>query len=87
MNTRRKQIVAALAVLAAVFAVAACGGAGKSTNSTASARPASAESTLPQGSEPVDLNPADFSTNIDNPYWPMSPGSRWVYSETDTTGT
>jgi hypothetical protein len=42
---------------------------------------------LPQGSEPVKLNPADFSVNIDNPYWPMRPGSEWVYSETDTKGT
>jgi hypothetical protein len=23
-----------------------------------------------------------FSTHIDNPYWPMKPGSRWVYRET-----
>ncbi len=41
---------------------------------------------LPQGSEPSNLDPADFSTNIDNPYWPMKPGSRWVYSETDSEG-
>ena len=41
---------------------------------------------LPQGSESVTLNPTDFSTTIDNPYWPMKPGSRWVYRETDTTG-
>lgn len=41
---------------------------------------------LPQGSEPVTLNPADFSTTIDNPYWPMAPGNRWVYRETDTAG-
>jgi hypothetical protein len=24
--------------------------------------------------------------NIDNPYWPMKPGTRWVYRETDTRG-
>ena len=41
---------------------------------------------LPQGSEPSKLDPADFSTDIDNPYWPMKPGSRWVYRETDDTG-
>jgi hypothetical protein len=33
------------------------------------------------------LNPADFSTKIDNPYWPMKRGSRWVYRETDSEGT
>ena len=41
---------------------------------------------LPHGSEPVNLNPADFTTKIDNPYWPMKPGSRWVYRETDSEG-
>jgi hypothetical protein len=47
----------------------------------------SSQGGLPQGSEPVKLDPADFSTNIDNPYWPMAPGNKWVYSETDTVGT
>ena len=42
---------------------------------------------LPQGAEPVRLDPADFTTQIDNPHWPMRPGSRWVYRETDTRGT
>jgi hypothetical protein len=36
---------------------------------------------LPVGSEPVELDPADFTVEIDNPYWPMRPGSRWVYRE------
>ncbi len=41
---------------------------------------------LPQGSERVKLDPADFTVRIDNPYWPMRPGSRWVYRETDAEG-
>ena len=41
---------------------------------------------LPQNSEPVELDPSEFTTEIDNPYWPMTPGSRWVYRETDTSG-
>jgi hypothetical protein len=32
------------------------------------------------------LDPASFTTEIDNPWWPMTPGSRWVYRETDTEG-
>ncbi|MEX0993095.1 MAG: hypothetical protein WDZ37_03770 [Solirubrobacterales bacterium] len=44
------------------------------------------QSTLPQGSESVELDPVDFTTRIDNPYWPMRPGSRWVYRETDSEG-
>ena len=50
-------------------------------------KPTAANRDLPQGREPVKLDPADFTTKIDNPYWPMSPGSRWVYRETDTQGT
>ena len=38
---------------------------------------------LPVGAEPVELDPAEFSAEIDNPYWPMRPGSRWVYREGD----
>jgi len=36
---------------------------------------------LPQGSQPVPLDPANFTATIDNPYWPMRPGSRWRYRE------
>ena len=43
--------------------------------------PAGSETGLPQGSEPAKLDPAEFTTEIDNPYWPMTPGSRWVYRE------
>ena len=41
---------------------------------------------LPQGDEAVDLDPADFTTDIDNPYWPMEPGTRWTYREIDEEG-
>ena len=78
MTTRiRKPIAVVLVALAVAFAVAACGGDDDSGTSG---------SDLPQGSEPVDLNPDDFTTRIDNPYWPLKVGSRWVYSETDQEG-
>jgi hypothetical protein len=94
--------VAILALAVSLAVVGACGAyatAGKdkspgtstkaasSTASTAAAAGSSSQGGLPQGSEAVKLDPADFSINIDNPYWPMSPGSKWVYSETDTEGT
>jgi hypothetical protein len=41
---------------------------------------------LPQGAEPVELDPKSFTTRIDNPYWPMDPGTRWTYRETDQEG-
>jgi hypothetical protein len=36
---------------------------------------------LPQGSEPANLEAGDFVDEIDNDYWPMARGSRWVYRE------
>jgi hypothetical protein len=42
--------------------------------------------TRPGGRGPVNLDPARFSARIDHPYWPMTPGSRWVYRETDSQG-
>ncbi len=40
---------------------------------------------LPQGSDPVNLDPADFSAKINNRRWPMRVGSRWVYRVTDSS--
>jgi hypothetical protein len=34
----------------------------------------------------VTLEPAEFVDRIDHPYWPMAPGTRWVYRESDTKG-
>jgi hypothetical protein len=48
--------------------------------------PAAIPDPLPRGSEPVQLDPADFVRRIDNPYFPLRPGSRWVYRETDESG-
>lgn len=42
---------------------------------------------LPEGGEPLDLDPASFTVEIDNPYWPMEPGTRWTYREIDGEGT
>jgi membrane-associated phospholipid phosphatase len=34
---------------------------------------------LPQADEPVELDATNFVARIDNPYWPMEPGTRWVF--------
>jgi hypothetical protein len=41
---------------------------------------------LPQGADPFALDPATFTTTIDNPYWPITPGTRWTYREVDEEG-
>jgi hypothetical protein len=91
--------VAALALAVSLAVAGACGASTtaakdkspasstKAATSTAEASGSGSRGGMPQGSEPVKLDPADFSVDIDNPYWPMSPGSEWVYRETDTKGT
>jgi len=59
------------------------GGPGLGVAANVGASPTS--SGLPQGSDPVKLDPADFSANIDNRRWPMRVGSRWVYRVTDSS--
>ena len=61
-----------LSLSVAVLALASCGGGSKSS---------SGSSSLPHGTTPSKLVPSKFTTEIDNPYWPMRPGSHWVYSE------
>ena len=66
-----------------VAVIAAAAGAALATSVAQSAE---TPGELPKGDETVHLDPADFTTEIDNRYWPMKPGSRWVYRETDSEG-
>src|SRR3954451_15622012 len=64
---------AAITAGLALLALGACG--------SDSSKPKAAS--LPQGGEKVKLDPADFSTTIDNPYLPFAVGSKWVYREVE----
>jgi hypothetical protein len=87
LGTRIAALLALVAVAAPVAALGATDGSSGKTGGGERGSPASAPPQLPKGGERVDLKPADFTTRIDNPYWPMKPGSRWIYRETDTEGT
>jgi hypothetical protein len=75
METRR--IAIPIALFAIALGLTACGEDGGDDETTTAA----AATSLPVGDEPVKLDPAEFTTEIDNPYWPMKPGSRWAYRE------
>src|SRR5215475_10962959 len=76
MNARAiKRAGAAVASIAVLLpALAGCGSSG---NDKSSAVQQSGTNTFPQSSEPSNLNPADFTPNIDNAYWPMPVGRTW----------
>lgn len=71
-----RTISAALATLFIAVTLTACGSASDDDGAFVP----------PVGGESVDLNPAEFTTEIDNPYWPMRPGNRWVYREPNERG-
>jgi hypothetical protein len=73
---RNIKLVAAGGILAAALALGIVLAA-----SAGASRPSC--SGLPQGDDPVHLNPARFSARINNRRWPMTVGSRWVYRVTD----
>ena len=72
-----------------LVAVSGCDGGGSDQGGTPQSEQSGASVTvrLPQGSEPTDLDPADFSVDVDNRFWPMAPGTRWTYREVDEEGT
>jgi hypothetical protein len=79
----------AIAIAAALFVIFAAGcnaNDGQNAGSDQSSKGPGSAQDLPQGAEPVSLDPKDFTTRIDNPYWPMDPGKRWTYREVDEQG-
>jgi hypothetical protein len=85
----RSHIAVPALVAALVVSAGACSsddGSGSSSTADTKVADAATYGVLPQGSDPVELDPATFTTDIDNPYWPMDPGTRWVYKEIDEEG-
>jgi hypothetical protein len=72
-HKQRKTIIAAFSLALVVAGSATTASGGRTADSTR----------LPRGSEPVRIDPTEFSPNIDNRRWPMTVGSRWIYRVTD----
>ena len=75
--------LAVLAGACCALLATACGSDDDKSPASSPSQPETAGTSLPRGSDPVDLDPADFTTRIDNPYFPLTPGGRtggkWVY--------
>jgi len=85
--TRRGRWRRTALLLAAItlLLMSACGGS-VSSSSTAGDNSTTTVGHLPQGADTVDVDPTDFTTEIDNPYLPMVPGTRWKYREVGPDG-
>lgn len=77
--------LAALAAAAMILPLALTG-CGDDEGNKAAPPSTPSESGLPQGGDPVDLDPADFTAGSDNPYFPLEPRRQWTYRETDESG-
>ena len=73
----------AVAVTAALLPALLMSCGGSSDDSSAAG---AATNTFPQTSEPANLDAADFTTQIDNPYFPLPVGARWEIRVTDQEG-
>lgn len=79
----RSAAVTAAAVLLPVL-LAGCGSddGGPASDPVASETPPK----LPKSDEPYQLDPAELSPDVTNPWFPLKPGTRWTYREVDEEG-
>jgi hypothetical protein len=73
-----------LLALATMVGLVACG-SGQGAPDAASSSSVVSDG-LPQGDEEVEIDPGEFTAEIDNRFWPMTPGTRWTYRETEPEG-
>src|SRR4051794_197535 len=70
---------AAAATVVAALALGACGGDDTSTSGTTTTAAQAVIDTGDGGHYAPTLDPADFVARVDNPYFPLAPGSRWRF--------
>jgi hypothetical protein len=85
-----RQPIALLSAALLIGTASACGGGSSETITktvtVGGTTTEAAAADLPVGSEPFVIDPSQFTTEIDNPFWPMKPGSQWIFRETDDEG-
>ena len=83
-----RRMTMSLAAALLLGTASACGGSasGDGTQAAGGSSTVAATASLPERSQPFPIDPSEFTTEIDNPYWPMKPGSQWTFRETDAEG-
>jgi hypothetical protein len=82
MSEGMKRLVL-LTLTSCLLLTAGCGSDDRKSTTNGTRTNTSGGAGLPRGGEPVELDPADFTTRVDNPYFPLARGSRWVYRARD----
>ena len=85
------RVAFALTATAVVLAGGACSPNRSDTTdapkgSPSARRPSGGTGDLPQGGERVRLDPDDFTTDVDNRFFPLVPRTQWRYRETGDEG-
>ena len=76
----RRFAIPALAASAALVTAAGCGSSSGSSSSTAGATSGSAPDLAPvQGKYSPTIDPKNFVAHVNNPFWPLRPGTAWHY--------
>jgi hypothetical protein len=81
-----RQALALLSATLLLGSAVGCGGGDEASPTMPAASTPASTTSLPVGDQPFEIDPSEFTIDIDNPYWPMKPGSRWIFRETDAEG-
>jgi hypothetical protein len=80
MTTWSRRRTVAATITAVLLPLTGCGEDAPAPSGEGSA------SDLPQGSDPVQLDPDEFTPGSDHTYFPLEPRRQWTYRETDESG-
>jgi hypothetical protein len=82
MTSHRSPVLVAGVTVVTLLALTGCGSSGSSTSSSTTPSAKVDGLTVPTPS----ADPADFTTTVDNPYYPLRPGTVWTYTSTGDEG-
>jgi hypothetical protein len=82
----RIRVATSAAAVAALTIVAGCGADQQASQQPESSGETEPSSALPQSDEPVELDPAQFTSDVTNRWFPLEAGTRWTYRETTEDG-